>query len=370
MAALSADRSCKMNKIEIKSMRYDYDVVFIDNLTKEIQNITSQFGTAFIIDENIWNLYKDQLGIDKDNHKIYLVSPTEENKTLDGVISVLEFWESQNVQRTDKIIVIGGGIVQDIGTFASHIYLRNMDWYFFPTTLLSQCDSCIGAKCGINFHHYKNRLGVFHAPKKVFIYTEFLNTLDINDIYSGLGEIIKLYLTDSKEYFELLKTSMADFANIKKNIQLLIYNSLLAKKKVIELDEYENDYRRILNYGHTFGHAIESYTNNEIPHGIGVIWGIDMANFISYKKGILAQETYLEIKNFIKEYFPIQRPVVKDMDRYMQAIRKDKKAASGIVNAILLHEIGDLRVVKVNVDHEFEALIKEYFEVNDEFFGN
>jgi 3-dehydroquinate synthase len=141
------------------------------------------------------------ISIPKDDNLVTIIEAVESNKTIYVVIDVWNGWEKAGVTKKDKVVVIGGGILQDIGCFASNAYLRNIDWYFFPTTLLAQCDSCIGSKCAINLNSYKNQLGAFYAPKRIFIDTGFLRTLGKADLYSGMGEIFKASLTLDAKFF-------------------------------------------------------------------------------------------------------------------------------------------------------------------------
>ena len=195
----------------------------------------------------------------------------EINKGIDKVLRVCEDLLVYGFDKGHTLIVIGGGIVQDIGAFTAKVYKRGINWVFVPTTLLSQCDSCIGGKTALNHLNYKNQLALFSAPNKVIIDTEFLNTLQPQDITSGYGEIVKLFLTGGSWYVDQFDEFTREEA---------IFHALSIKKAVVECDEFEDNERKSLNYGHSFGHVIESMTDYAIPHGTAVMLGIDIINKI------------------------------------------------------------------------------------------
>lgn len=354
-----------MNQIDIKSRLYDYSVCFIDDVKEELRKLSDGASVTYVIDRNIYSLYPDYFSdIPQDN--IYLMDAVEHKKNIDTCMDIISFWQSIKLKKNWKVVCFGGGITQDVTTMASNIYLRNVDWYFFPTTLLAMSDSCIGGKCGVNLGELKNQLGVFYPPKKIFICEKFLNTLTDADYLNGWGEILKFSLTEKKDFYE----------SIKKENQLIpcprinefLYEGLMVKKKIIEEDEFEGDLRRILNYGHTFGHALEAYTHNEIPHGKGVIWGIDVVNYIAVKKGILDANVYKEIKQLIKDRFIEKEIVVDDTKAFMNILRTDKKAKNNEISLILLKCLSQLIIYPVDIDEKLEQLFQEYLEETHEYY--
>lgn len=261
----------------------------------------------------------------------------------------------------------GGGITQDVTTLAANLFLRNVNWYFFPTTLLSMCDSCIGGKCGINFKNVKNQLGVFYPPKKIFIDTHFLETLSRDDYINGWGEILKFSLTSDPKFYEQLKSETQYIPN--SNIAQYIHRGLLEKKRVIEADEFESDLRRVLNYGHTFGHALEAYTDNEIPHGKGVIWGIDVANFISWKEGLISEEYYRDVKTFIRTHFITAEIFIENPKKIFELIKTDKKFKNGQISFALQDAPSHLVIHPMKLDEHTYNLFEEYLRDTHEFYN-
>ena len=353
------------NKILIKSKLYDYSIKFIDNVEDTIKQFTKD--TFYIIDKNVYELYTDRFkDISKEN--IYLMLPNEDNKNMNTVMDIIVTWKKRGVKKNWKIVCFGGGITQDVTTIASNLFLRNIEWYFFPTTLLAMCDSCIGGKCGINLGEYKNQIGVFYPPKKIYIDTNFINTLSPEDYINGWGELLKFSLTSDKEFYEDVRNenSYVPCDNIKDYIK----RGLEIKKAVIEEDEFESDLRRILNYGHTFGHALEAYTRNIVPHGKGVIWGIDVVNYIAAKQGLISEEYYLQIKSLIKKAFIQEEMVIADSEELFEIIKTDKKMRGDILSFALLDGESHLIVYPIKVNEKLKELFDNYLEETHEYYSN
>lgn len=354
-----------MNKIEITSKLYNYTVSFIEDF-KETLNLFNK-SVVYIIDKNVYDLYKDKFS-EIDMQKVYLMDPVESKKTMDTVMDIISYWKKMGVKKNWKAVCIGGGISQDVTTIAANLYLRNIDWYFFPTTLLSMCDSCIGGKCGINLGAYKNQIGVFYPPKKIFIDVNFLNTLTESDYINGWGELLKFSLTNDENFYNELKAEKKYIPC--ENISNYIYKGLQVKKDVIEKDEFESDLRRILNYGHTFGHALEAYTKNEIPHGRAVIWGIDVVNYFSWKKNLISEEIYFDVKNLIKKAFQKDEIVIDDPERLFEIIKTDKKVNENTLNFALLNGASHLIVYPMNIDDKLKAMFLDYIKETHEYYCN
>jgi len=215
----------------------------------------------------------------------------------------LTFLQQHDCNKQSVVIAVGGGILQDIVAFAAHVYYRGLKWHFVPTTLLSMADSCIGAKSSINFNGFKNQLGSFHSPARVYIVDQFVRTLSDDEVRSGYGEIFKLFLIGSRDLFGRLKEAVAQDGFRNPSLPEFIYESLRVKQAIIEVDEYETGPRRILNYGHTFGHALEGLTHYEVPHGLAVVWGLDLVNWLAHRAGLLSREDFDDIHEFAARYF-------------------------------------------------------------------
>ncbi|MCC6276051.1 MAG: iron-containing alcohol dehydrogenase [Leptospiraceae bacterium] len=350
--------------LEIQSHKGIYSVTFYESL--EIFFKSNKFelsGKHFLIDSRIRELYRPQLVHILNNPNVILIEAKEENKTLENIIPVLENLVKNKIRRDEELVAIGGGVIQDITCFIASILLRGISWSFFPTTLLAQADSCIGSKSSINIKSAKNILGTFYPPRAIFIISEFLNTLERRDLQSGIGEIIKVHAIESWEKFEELSR---DFDQILENRNILlryIDSALKIKKKYIEIDEFDRGIRNIFNYGHSFGHAIESATNFGIPHGIAVTIGMDMANFIASKREMISSVQYLRMHEVLEKNYRGFTNVEIPLDKLIDALGKDKKNTRTMLGLIFpVGENAKIEKLKIQNDSMFYEQCKLFLE--------
>jgi len=341
--------------VEIKSNRTNYNVYYSNKTLDELFKETYENEDFIFIDRNVYNLSVDTFNnLNKTN--IIIFDALEENKNIESVLQITDALYGINFTKKNKLIVIGGGITQDVGGFAAAIYKRGIKWTFIPTTLLSMTDSCIGSKVSIN-RKSKNILGMFVAPNKIFISDYFFESLNKNDIISGLGESLKLCLIGGNSTFELFKDKFenSDYISI-------IKLSSLIKKKIIEYDEFENNVRKVLNYGHTIGHAIESTTNFFIPHGIAVLLGMYIKNKLFYN------DKHLEINKIILNLIdPIYLNLIFDYDIFINHILSDKKNNGSNICFILLDEIGKSKITYTqieNINSKLKQIVSNLFRIN------
>ena len=255
-----------------------------------------------IVDERIAALYGDAFAAFADAPR-HVLAATEAEKTLQGVERALLALQAAGGDKRTTIVAIGGGITQDVATLSAHLWYRGVPYVYVPTTLLAMADSCIGAKCAVNLGAFKNQLGTFASPQRVLVCERFIDTLADDDVRSGYGEIVKLAIVDSAAAFAAVRADVTAGGFRGPALSGHVRASLETKRRIIEPDEHERDLRRILNFGHTFGHALEAVTNNAVPHGIAVAWGIDVANFVAWRRGLLARAVYDEVHAFIAERF-------------------------------------------------------------------
>jgi 3-dehydroquinate synthase len=357
------------NEIEITSKIKNYTIVIVETISDLIESIKN-VNTYYIIDREVGNLYPDLVThIDK-NRILYLIS-NEGLKTLSGSEMIFDFFIKNNINKKSKIIAIGGGVIQDVVTFATHVFHRGIEWVYVPTTLLAMSDSCIGAKSAINYKGIKNPLGVFHPPKKILLYFNFVNTLKYSDLLSGYGEILKLNIIGGKNSNILINNNHKGIECRKSNslhiLKKLIKDSLLIKKKFIEKDEFDVGDRRILNYGHTFGHALESALNNKIPHGIAVVIGIDIVNYISYRLGHLSKESFENYRNYYDKLYrnSFLRPF--DFKYFLDRIRNDKKTTNGKVLLSLPKSSGIFFLKHVSIEGDLQLFFLDYIDEDNIF---
>jgi 3-dehydroquinate synthase len=263
------------------------------------------------------------------------VEAIEENKNIDTVLRVCEQLLQYEFDRGQTLIVIGGGIVQDIGAYTAKTFKRGIEWVYVPTTLLSQSDSCIGGKTALNFKNYKNQLALFSAPKKVVIDVSFLKTLSERDMISGYGEIAKLFITGGSYYINNFDAF---------DIETTIYHSLSIKKAIVEVDEFEIRERKSLNYGHSFGHAIESVMNYEIPHGEAVLLGIELINRLFTNSSL--------ITDVVERFTSLKRLKRIDIDALIRALKTDKKISNGMITFVVTPSVGETVFVRSAINDD------------------
>lgn len=352
--------------LTVRSGQGDYRVNFVSSLISAARELSALQDAFIIADAQVLDLHHEALA-PLEKFPTHRIPALEDEKTLAGVERFLGFLQKNNATKQSHVVAIGGGIIQDITTFSVHVYYRGIPWSYLPTTLLGMSDSCIGAKCGINFNEFKNQLGVFQSPSRVLICEEFLATLSDDDVRSGYGEIVKLLLTGSAAQFAQLEdeVSLRGFRNPK--LSYFIRESLGVKKAVIEKDEYEVDLRRILNYGHTFGHSLEAVTGHGVPHGLAVAWGVDAANYVSMRKGLLPETDYRRIHDFIKPHFKFETTAPYSATTILEGMKRDKKAAGGQVFLILLERPGRLKIVSTPLDAALEGFLADYLASEDVF---
>jgi len=340
----------------IKSVNGDYEVKFL-SIADIVSSILSQDEYYLVVDQNVVPILKQYN--DLNNGRVFLIDALEENKSLSKVAEICAWLASENATKKAVLVGIGGGIVQDLTTFSSHIYFRGIDWINVPTTLLSQADSCIGSKCALNLSGHKNQIGVIHTPRQILISTDFLSTLPRSEIESGFGEIAKLSVTGPNSFFEEFSEYLQKNQKKLSEIGHLIRLSLLAKKAIIEEDEYESNLRRILNYGHTFGHAIESLTQNKVVHGDAVVMGMQIINQLGLLWEITSTQFMDNFDRQLYKYFSGLRLPDISSTQFISEISRDKKVQSRVIHLAIPVNIGDIQIVPREIDANLEADIKK-----------
>lgn len=342
--------------IEIKSFKGIYKVIFTNDIKTKLKKMSDQF---FIIDRKVYNLYSN-LFDEIYEQQIVLVDAAEENKAFEKLEPVISELLEKGLKRNHQLWAIGGGIIQDITCFISSVVYRGVDWGLIPTTLLAQADSCIGSKSSINFLNYKNLLGNFNPPMEILLDVQFLKTLSIDEVKSGIGEIIKVHIIGGLDEFKSLAKAMVNVEQGLYDLEPLIKNSLLLKKKIIEIDEFDKKERLVMNYGHTFGHAIESATHYKIPHGIAITIGMDFANYVSMERGEISKDSYEEYNQTIKSNWLNYNHESIPFNEFWSAIFKDKKNIDGKLTLILPKKLGGVERLQVEKTIELENLFKFY----------
>ncbi len=337
---------------KVQSSEGQYDVIFNNNL--DFSNIEYK-KVCLVCDKKIIPY------INKDNLPLIEIEATENNKNLLQIPEIIMHLKKIGVNRDYTIIAIGGGIIQDIVCFIASIYMRGLSWVYYPTTLLGMADSCIGGKSSINVGEIKNLVGTFHPPQTVFINKNFINTLSKEQKIGGLLEAIKIiFASGNDNIYEICQMSVECCKNENDtNIINIIYTSLLAKKSIIEIDEFDKHERLLLNFGHTFGHAVESVSNYEISHGIAV--GIGMICAMFAMEEILNQKLILKRMDTLKQTVLFMLSQIENLKQNLKNInckklitvfKSDKKHSSENYYCILFDENGFLKRTYISKNYD------------------
>ena len=269
-------------------------------------------------------------------------------------MKIVDFLQAHGFTKGEQMIVVGGGIIQDIGAFVAAIYKRGIPWYYFPTTLLSMSDSCMGGKAGVNYRGAKNQLALFSAPYAVTINPRFLQTLPVEAIASGMGEILKLCIIGGRYFIDLYQANVTHGqVHSEEAFQRLIMAALSVKKTIVEIDEFEINHRRSLNYGHTLGHAVEALSDYQIPHGQAVVIGMVLVNELSHGQGLLSM---VDLKHFNALCYDLisdavlQKLINISLDNIMALLQKDKKTVGQVTSFAFITAPGVTCFVKLARD--------------------
>lgn len=328
----------------IKSKIKNYTLEFTDKVLEQkdllkIDNIHQKY--LYLIDDSVYKIYRKQLKRFVGKNNFIIIPANEKSKSFHSLDKVYRALINNEFRKNDILVTFGGGVLQDISGFVASTIYRGVKWIFFPTTLLAQADSCIGSKTSINFDKSKNLIGTFYPPDKIYIDTYFLNTLKDDYFYSGVGEIIKFHLMADNKKYQLFKKFLHTPDLKKSNIlKKIIKSTLLIKKSYFEGDELDLGRRNLLNYGHCFGHALESASNFKVSHGQAVIIGMGFANLLSFERGLMKKVKYNEFEEIFKKYYPrfdISKISVRDIIYYL---KRDKKRIGKNLTMILSQDVG------------------------------
>lgn len=349
------------DSLTIRSYRSRYEVRFVEDFASPLK-AELRSGDFLIIDENIARLHAPRLDAFRRDYPHILLAPAETQKSYQGVEPIIDHLIRSGLRKNHRLVAIGGGITQDVTAFIASILYRGVAWIFVPTNLLSQCDSCIGSKTSINFGTFKNQIGGFHPPALILNDLSWLDTLPRDEFRSGLGEMFHYFLLTGRPDFERVSREYDRAFTDRGVLRGLIRRSLEIKQAMIERDEFDEGPRNVFNYGHSFGHALESYTSYAIPHGIAICFGMDIANHVSSALGLITAAEASEMRVLLaRNWFPTV-PGAIDLDRYLDILRKDKKNVGNDVRVILTRGLGDMFLTKITLDEQVRAVIAGCFE--------
>lgn len=336
-----------MKKLTVNAKTKNYDITIKEGLIAEILDYLQQDKKKFLITNNtLEKLYPDL--VSSFENKI-VIKDGEEYKNFETFEFIINELLKRKIERKDLILALGGGVVGDLAGFAASSVLRGVNFVQIPTTLLSQVDSSVGGKTGFNTKYGKNLIGAFYQPESVLIDTNFLKTLPVREIKTGLGEVVKYSFIEKNcsddEKIHLSKyLDEADPNNL--DFKEIIYRSVALKASVVSKDEKEAGLRAVLNFGHTFAHSIETITNyKKFTHGEAVAMGMKLAFELSYNLNFINKE-YLDYAFNLIDKFSLA-PVYKiecDKDEYINIMKSDKKVSNSKIRLVLPTSKGEVKI--------------------------
>ncbi len=302
---------------------------------------SNSFSQIFVlVDENTREHCYPRLVSLLPTHHLIQIKSGEQNKTLDTCELIWSKLTNENADRNSLLINLGGGVIGDMGGFAAACYKRGLKFINLPTTLLAMVDASVGGKTGIDFMCFKNQIGLFNEPEAIFIQTDFLNTLPERQLKSGFAEVIKHYLIADKDAFKAIGNSVDWNSVVERNVKI--------KSLFVKQDPHEHNIRKALNFGHTIGHAIESYflkkEVDELLHGEAIAVGMICESFISKKLNLITEEELRSISKVVLSYFQLPLLPVVDFSQLLELIKQDKKGKAQQNQFSLLKEIGNYSI--------------------------
>ena len=293
-----------------------------------------------------------------------IIKATDTHKNLDTLSQVWQALSNGGATRHSLMINLGGGMVTDLGGFAASTFKRGIDFINIPTTLLAMVDASVGGKTGINFGGLKNEIGVFSDSRFVIINTQFLDTLDHDNICSGYAEMLKHGLISDERTWAELVTFDLDTPDLSQ-LQRMVAESIKVKERIVETDPHEHGIRKALNLGHTMGHAFESFAmrrGTPILHGYAVAYGLISELYMSARKTAFPTDRMHQTVRFIRENYGTFNITCDDYPTLIELMRHDKKNTSGIINFTLLGNVGDIRINQTANEEEIKEALDFFRE--------
>ncbi len=327
--------------LQVKASQGDYDIYIERGGLQRVSEVFPLERKVLVVSDNgVPEEYAMTVASQCDEAILFVFEQGEASKCIDTYAEVLQTLVDHHFSRTDCIVAVGGGVVGDLAGFAAATYMRGIDFYNIPTTVLSQVDSSIGGKTAIDFGGYKNLVGSFYAPKGVLIDPDVLRSLPRRQISNGVAEMIKMSMTHDAGLFEMLETTTVV-------TEEMIRRALLIKKQVVEMDEREGGLRKVLNFGHTLGHALESVSNTHY-HGECVALGM-----LPMCAPIVRKRLVSLLQNWC-----LPTDWTNDMDTVLEASRHDKKADGDMLTIVYVPEIGRFELKTIPFS-EWEGMIRK-----------
>lgn len=342
-----------MRTLSIKSAIGNSEILVGETLSNVSQYLPKNRKIAIITDANIRKLYGDQF---PKADVVIEIPEGESNKVLSTLDFIFEKLVEAEFDRTSFILAIGGGIVSDVSGFAAATFMRGIEFGFVSTTLLSQVDASVGGKNGVNFHGFKNMIGTFCLPKFVICELNMLKTLSKTELLSGMAEVVKHGAIANADLFNFIEQNPEKVLQYDPQaLERFVYDSVIIKSNIVNQDAKEGGARRLFNFGHTFGHAIEK--NTKMPHGYAVSIGMVIAARISEARGLI---TKTDVERLINTLIALGLPTEFEAEpkALFEALKRDKKRDGDGIHFVLLNSLGTALVEKLSLK-ELEEIIND-----------
>ena len=327
--------------LQVKTSKGNYDIVIQRGALHRAGDVFNLERKVLVVsDSGVPEEYAMTVASQCQDAVLFIFEQGEASKCMDTYIGLLQTLTENSFTRTDCIVAVGGGVVGDVAGFAAATYMRGIDFYNIPTTVLAQVDSSIGGKTAIDFGGYKNLVGAFYPPKGVLIDGNVLDSLPARQVVNGLAEVIKMALTHDAGLFELLASDSAVSDE-------MLYRALCIKKQVVEADEHETGLRKVLNFGHTLGHAMES-VESSYYHGECVALGMLPMCVPAVRERLVA----------VLEHWGLPTTYCGDVDVLIDVCRHDKKASDDTITLVSVPEIGQFEMKSVSFG-QYETVLRE-----------
>lgn len=328
--------------LHVKTSQGNYDIYIQRGALHRVGEIFPLDRKVLVVtDSGVPEQYGMTVASQCDDAVLFVFEQGEASKCIDTYVGILQTLVEHNFTRTDCVVAVGGGVVGDMAGFAAATYMRGIDFYNIPTTVLSQVDSSIGGKTAIDFGGYKNLVGAFYPPRGVLIDSDVLQTLPPRQVANGLAEAVKMALTHDAELFSILETADAVTDE-------MLYRALCIKKQVVEVDEHETGLRKVLNFGHTLGHAIEKVEAPSLYHGECVALGMVPMCAPAVRTRLVALLTK----------WGLPTVYTRNMEAVIEACRHDKKADGSAITVVYVPEVGSFEMKKLSFT-EYETMTGE-----------
>jgi len=345
-----------MEKVEVKGNKAISQILIgesIDNL----KNYVADRKFFIITDRNIDKLYEDRFP----KASVYSIEPVETSKSLQITMDIYRWLIDHKADRNSFIVGIGGGVVCDLAGYVASTFMRGIDFGFVATSLLAQVDASVGGKNGIDLDGYKNIIGTFNQPKFVICDISLLKTLPPVEFSNGMAEVVKHALIADKSKFEFIEKNREEILSLNKEmIEYLVTRSVKIKANIVEEDEHEQGLRRVLNLGHTWGHAVEKL--NKIPHGQAVSIGLIFSANLSVEKGLLSIEDRDRLNKLLTD-LGLPTTTTANPKQLFDVLQKDKKRENDYIHFVLMKGIGNVVVEKISLS-ELERIININYSIS------